>query len=563
MSSLAVFALTININKIEKGRDYMFKHMEADTILINGNVHTMDPTNPIADSIVFKNGDIAYVGNESSALLWKGINTKIIDVREKTVLPGFIESHAHPVDYGLNLLQIDCRPSETPSIEDILEKVKQEAARLPEGEWIRGWGWDESRMIEKRNPTRWDLDKVAPKHPVILERTCKHMSVCNSKALEMSGIHEDTPSPEGGHIERDRDTGEFTGLVQEKAQGIIATPEYTVNDIIKGMKLAQKDFAKWGITTIHDMALQPNYLKAYQQMKGDKELQVRIRPWIWAISQNGYQGYLDEVLALGIQSGFGDDMIKIQGMKFMLDGSVGGKTAAVDEPFEGEESCGILYDNADNFSPYVKQSLEAGLRVAIHGIGERAIEVAITALERASKSIDIKHMRNRIEHCALPTENHLKRMKELNLIAASSIGFIYQLGDSYLQNLGRERVKHVYPHRTFKEYGIVAPGNSDLPVTGGNPWTGIYAAVNRKSVSGQVLDNCQNISVHDAIKAYTYDAAYSSGEEDLLGVIKPAAKADVIIVSENPHEIDTENLLDINIEYTFLNGELIYSKSAI
>src|SRR5699024_6729524 len=172
---------------------------------------------------------------------------------------------------------------------------------------------------------------------------------------------------------------------------------------------------------------------------------------------------------------------KIQGMKFMLDGSVGGKTAAVQQPYMDGDNRGILYYSVDYISSFVKKTLEAGLRVAIHGIGERAIDIAIEAFERANKALDITNSRNRIEHCALPSDNHIRRIKDLNIIAASSVVSIYHLGDSYMNNLGPERMNRVYPHRSFKEYGIVAPGNSDLLVTDGNPWTGIYGAVNRKS----------------------------------------------------------------------------------
>jgi predicted amidohydrolase YtcJ len=168
-------------------------------------------------------------------------------------------------------------------------------------------------------------------------------------------------------------------------------------------------------------------------------------------------------------------------------------------------------------------------------------------------------MRNRIEHCALPTEDQLKRMKKLELIAASSIGFLYHIGDSYMNNLGPERMKNVYPHKSFKEHGIIAPGNSDLPVTGGNPWTGIYAAVTRKTITGQVLDDTQNISVEDALRAYTVDAAYSSCEEQTIGIIKPSAKADLIVVSHDPYKLDKELLKDIEVECTYMNGKLIYS----
>ncbi|MEC5423283.1 amidohydrolase [Virgibacillus sp. C22-A2] len=539
----------------------MGNYKEADLILINANVITMDEALPKANSVVVKDGLIIFVGDKEDSLSWQGDNTEITDLNGKTVLPGFVESHIHPALYGLNLLEIDCRTPQVSSIEDILIKVQEQTGETQEGQWIRGWGWDDSKLQEKRNPTRWDLDKVAPNHPVILKRTCSHVAVANSKALEISGITKETKDPKGGHIVHDEFSGEITGLLQEKAQGLLSIPHYEFKDVVKGMKLAQKDFAKWGITTVHDMSTQTAELQVYQYLLENDELDVRVRPWIWALDQNGMTGLHNEVLSTGLRSGFGNDMLKIQGMKFMLDGSVGGRTAAVNESYENSNDKGILYCDVKDVSPYMKQAMESGLRVAIHGIGERAIEVALQGFEEASKSMDISTMRNRIEHCALPTENHLSRMKKMELIAGSSIGFLYHIGDSYLNNLGSERMKRVYPHKSFKEYGIVAPGNSDLPVTGGNPWTGIYAAVTRKSMTGQVLDETQNISVFDALKAYTSDAAYSSFEEQSIGVIRPLGKADIIVVSDDPFDIDVENLKDINVESTFINGRLIYSES--
>ncbi|UOQ92304.1 amidohydrolase [Halobacillus shinanisalinarum] len=534
---------------------------EADSILVDGNVITMDEELPSANSIVVKDGTILFVGDKEEALSWLGSNTEVINLKGKTMLPGFVESHLHPAHYALNLLELDCRPKHTSSIETILEKVRMAAESAQDGQWIRGWGWDDSKLTERRNPLRWELDKAAPNHPVILKRTCGHMAVVNSKALELSGISEDTKDPKGGKLEREIGTGALTGLLQEKAQGMAALPDYSFDDMVKGMKLAQKDFAKWGITTVHDMSTQTAELQVYQYLLEQNELNVRIRPWIWAVDQNGWTGLLNEVLSVGIRSGFGNDMIKIQGMKFMLDGSIGGRTAAVAEPYEDDDQTGILYNTVEEVSPFIKQSLAAGLRVAIHGIGERAIEVAIKSLEEASESIDISHLRNRIEHCALPTNDHLRRMKKLELMAASSVGFLYHIGDSYIKNLGTERMKRVYPHKSFKEYGIVAPGNSDLPVTDGNPWTGIYGAVTRKSLSGQVLDDTQNIEVQDALKAYTVDAAYSSFEEQSIGVIKPLAKADLIVVSDDPLTIENEKLKDIKVERTFIGGRLVYSES--
>lgn len=181
------------------------------------------------------------------------------------------------------------------------------------------------------------------------------------------------------------------------------------------------------------------------------------------------------------------------------------------------------------------------------------------SFEEANQSVDFQKMRNRIEHCGLPTDDHLSRMKDRELVAASSIGFLYHIGDSYIENLGPKRIKRAYPHKSFKNYGIVVPGNSDLPVTEGNPWTGTYVSVTRKTITRQVLDSVQNISVIDALKAYTADAAYSSFEENNIGVIKPEAKADMIVVAENPLSAKVEKLKDFQVEQTYLGGELVYS----
>ncbi|WP_051353048.1 amidohydrolase [Thalassobacillus devorans] len=533
---------------------------EADLIFINGTILTMDDTAPAASAVVVKNGEVVYVGETEAALAWKQEKKEVIDLAGKTLMPSFIESHIHPSIYGLTLLEVDCKPTATPSIAAITEKISEKAADTPEGEWIMGWGWDDSKMVDKRNPTRWDLDQAAPNHPVVLKRACAHMAVANSKALELSGVSEDTPKPEGGNIERD-EQGRLTGLLQEKAQGLLKAPKYGPEDMARGMKLAQDQFAAWGVTTVHCMSTQTADLQVYQTLLEQETLNVRVRPWIWAIDQNGFDGSMEEVLKVGLRSGFGNDMLKIQGLKFMLDGSVGGKTAAVSKPYIGTEETGILYNTVEEIAPLIQRGIEAGLRIAIHAIGDRAIDVAIQSYERINEKTPIKHMRNRIEHCIFPTTEHLRKMKDLELIAGSSIGFLYHIGDNYLAKAGEERMKHAFPHQSFKQAGVVAPGNSDLPVNDGNPWMGIYSAVTRKTANGQVAGTEEKISVWEALKAFTIDAAYSSFEEQTLGVIKPGAKADLMVLSQNPLEIEAEQLLDIETEETYLAGKKIYSKS--
>ncbi|MFD2924705.1 amidohydrolase [Halobacillus naozhouensis] len=533
---------------------------KPDVIFFNGDVLTMDDSFPQASAVAVKDGMIVAVGDESDVFDWKTEHTKIIDLNGKTLMPGFIESHIHPTIYGSTLLEIDCRPETTPAMEDLLQKVSEEAVKTPEDEWIRGFGWDDSKLVEMRNPTRWELDEAAPNHPVVLKRSCAHMAVANSKALEMSGITQETPDPSGGHIERD-ENGNLTGLLQEKAQGLLDVPRYDLEDMAEGMRLAQQQFAEWGITTVHDMSTQTTDLQLFQYLQEQNELRVRVRPWIWAIDQNGFDGSLDEVLKVGLRSGFGNDLVKIQGMKFMLDGSVGGKTAAMHDPYVDTEEKGILYNSVEEIHPLMEKAIESGLRVAVHAIGDRAIEVAIESFEQIHNNTNITGMRNRVEHCVMPTVDHLRRMKNLELVAASSIGFLYHIGDNYVAKLGAERVNHLFPHKSFKEHGIVAPGNSDLPVNSGNPWQSIYSAVTRKTSSGQVVEQGEQISVWDALKAFTVDAAYSSCEEQLLGVIKEGSKADLIVLSENPLEVKPDHLKEMKVQQTYLEGDLTFSQS--
>ncbi|WP_173918642.1 amidohydrolase [Halobacillus sp. Marseille-Q1614] len=532
----------------------------ADLIFLNGHVLTMDDDLPSASAVAVNNGRIVYVGDRDNVFNWKGENTEIVDLQGKTLMPGFIESHIHPAVYAASLLEVDCKPEAAPSIQDLLDKVKEKAAVTPENHWIVGWGFDDSKLEERRNPTRFDLDEAAPDHPVVLKRTCAHMAVANSKAFELSGITEATANPQGGHLERDQ-AGSLTGLLQEKAQGLLKTPPYSREDMVKGMKLAQTKLASWGITTVHDMSTQTEDLQLYQYLLEQDELSVRVRPWMWAIDQNGFNGSMEEVLKVGVRSGFGNDQLKIQGLKFMLDGSIGGKTAAVSDPYLGTEETGILYNTVEEMAPLMKRGIESGMRIAIHAIGDRAIDVAIHSFLETSKTENIADMRNRIEHCIFPSKTHMEKMKELGLMAASSIGFMYHIGDNYVKKLGEERMKQSFPHKSFKEFGIPAPGNSDLPITDGNPWFGIYSAVTRKTHSGQLIDEEESISVWEALKAYTTYAAYSSFEENILGVIKPQAYADLMVVSDHPMEMKEEELLRIQTERTYVAGKLIYSKS--
>lgn len=524
----------------------------------NGRIYTLDQGSSKYHSMLIHDNKIIAFDDDIDR--YRNIIDEEIDLEGKSVFPAFIESHAHPLFYAKNISRVDCSPQYCKNITDILEKIRVETTQKPEGSWIIGFGWDDSLLEEKRYPILQELDEVAPNHPVFLTRTCVHNAVANSAAFEASNISFDTKDPVGGAFYRDK-KGEVTGLIQEEAMAQFKIPELSLIEQKNVFLKAQEIFLSWGLTTLHDMAVTEDIMRVYQQLESEGKLKVKLRLWLWAQDQFSLKGLEDETISLGIESQFGSEKLSIQGMKYMLDGSVGGKTAAVEEPFEHDTATGILYMDQDKIKLHVKRSISKGLRVAIHGIGERAIEMALRAIEDAAPVKQLQKMRNRIEHVTLVTEDQLNRMKEAEIVAASSVGFIYSIGDSYIRNLG-ERVNRVFPHNTMKRLGIVAPGNSDFPVCNGNPIYGIYAATARLTKNGGDFGAQEAISLEDSFKAFTIDAAISGFDEDKLGSLEVGKIADFITYKEDPFAMDIEKLVHLKVEETYVGGDRLYQRTA-
>ena len=534
-----------------------------ELLLTKGEILTLDPGIPQAEALLVRDGRIVYVGTEQGAFSECCGAPEVINLAGKTVMPGFVESHMHPSILATTLLDVNCAYPRVKSIRDIVDSVEERSKGTEKGKWVCGWGYDDSKLKEHRHPTRWDLDEVSPDNPVYIRRTCVHMGVANSEALRLSKITKDTPDPEGGCIQRDPATGEPTGLLMDRAQDLVAIPPYTEEEVQRGFMLALGQLSKWGITTVHDMLVDSAAFRVYQKLAKSHKLPVRVRPWLEGVTIGSRDaGLIPHALGLGLASGYGNDMLKVMGMKFILDGSIGGRSAAVAESYVGSDNDkGILYVDRDELTPLVTECLKKGLRVSIHAIGERAIELAIASVEDATKEVPleaVRSMRNRIDHCVLPTEDHLRRIKNLGLVVESSISFIYALGDSWISNLGNERACRAFPQRTAIDMGIPLAGNSDSPVCDGNPLLGIYAAVTRKTATGQLFGDSENITMDEALRAYTTVGAYAGCEEGLYGSITRGKRADLIVLSENPMAVPPEHLKDICVEMTFMNGVQVY-----
>jgi hypothetical protein len=544
---------------VKKKCEDLLGELFADVVLVNGKIVTLDAENTIAESVAIRDGKIVAVGDTKKIMRMKRESTKVIELRGRIVLPGLIESHVHPPDLGSKLTGVICTTPPNKSIADIISRIREKANQIPKGEWIRGFGYNEKKLKENRHPTRWDLDRATLDHPAYLFRTDFHMGVANSKALELANITRETLDPPGGKVVRNLDTGEPIGLLQEQAQNLIRdiVLSYTVEEIKEGIELANEQFLRWGFTTVHCAMTNRDEFRAYQELHREGKLKIRT-----CLLLDGRKPEdLHALIKVGPKSDFGNDKLKVIGIKFMCDGSMSGRTAALHETYENEpNNRGMLVVTQEELTEQVVKAHKAGLRPCIHAIGDRAVDVALNAIEAALKEKPAKDHRLRIEHCGLPTDQALRRIKKLGVVPISSIGFIYELGDTHLLGIGEERAKRYYPLKTYLEHGIVSTGNSDCPVCSGDPLQQIFCAVTRQTETGQTLGDTQGLSVMDAIRLYTINAAYAGFEEDIKGTIESGKLADFTILSRDILTIAPYEIKDTKAVTTIVGGEIAYQK---
>lgn len=543
--------------------------MVADLVLLNGKVVTVDPNDTITEAVAVKGGRIVGVGTSEEVKELIGEETKVIDLKGKTLLPGFIDTHCHPALGGTEIFEVDCRSPPVKSIKEILEKIQEKAEKTSKGEWIRARNYNENKLLERRHITRWELDQVAPDNPVFISKETGHLYVVNSKALELAGITKDTPDPPGGKIDRAPKTGEATGLLYEAAAMKVMNliPPYDVGHIKKGLKHVFSLFLKWGLTTIHQATAIPVSIKACQELLATGEMPIRMNLMVGALPGilPGYEAdvnLLHLLVKLGLQSGFGGDKLKIMSAKLIADGSGSGGSAAVYTPqHRGTKGLGILVTSQEKLTEQVIEAHKAGLRVSIHAIGDRGIDVALDAIEAALRGHLTAGMRHRIEHCSVCTPKQRERIKKLGVVPSSSIGYMWGVGDDYIENFGPERLRWLHPHRSYIDNGIIASGNSDWPVSTADPMKQIYSAVTRKTKTGQSFDERERITVLEAIRTYTWNGAYAGCEEDVKGTIEHGKLADMVVLSDDILTVPEEKIKDIKIDMTIVGGEILYQRS--
>lgn len=548
--------------------------VQADCIFTGGVVLPMTAPEARAQAIAIGSGRVLAVGSDAEIEVLAGPGTQRVALHGRCVVPGFIDAHNHMLGFGQTLRQIDLQNPPARSIAAIIERVRQAVTPLPPGTWAIGHGYDQNKLAEGRHPTREELDRAAPAHPLILGHTSGHMLVANSLALARAGITRETPDPPGGRIVRDA-AGEPTGLVQELAQPLLrnAVPPPSLDDLVEALRLADARYVAEGITCQHEAGL-GNLggaglgadgaldLRAYQQAAARGVLRVRSRIMIHrdGLSADGRTARF----APDIIAGTGDARLRFFGVKIFTDGSLIGRTAAMRAPYQGEMQAGFLVIDPEELYETVARAHAGGWRVGTHAIGDLAVQTVVEAYERVLRTLPpgTPNPRFRIEHCGLVDDDLLRRIRDGGMVPVTQPRFISELGDGFIRAVGQGRLRRCYPFRPFLDLGIPLAFSSDRPVVQGAPLLGMHDAVNRRTESGTPYAPELGVSAEQALRAYTRHAAYAAGDEADLGMLAPGMQADLVVLSADPTAVPPEEIAALRVERTVIAGETVYQADA-
>jgi predicted amidohydrolase YtcJ len=537
---------------------------KADLVLRGGRVF-QGLAEGTAEAIAVSGERVVATGTATEIDATIGRATTVIDLRGRTVVPGFHDAHQHLLPLGMGLTELDLHPDQVKTLDDVLSRVKERVQRTAPGGWVIGGRYDHFHLDVKRHPFRDELDRVSPDNPVYLRRTDGHMGVANSLALAAAGITEGTPQPPGGHVEQ-RD-GRLTGLVQERAQELIfaAMPRMTITQLVDGIEAGGRLLLSQGITSVMDagVGLRQGYddYLAYQEARRRQRLPVRV----YLSITGGPQGIQQRVHDERLVTGAGDARLRVGSVKLFTDGSAGGRTAAMFEPYlpgaDGTTTTGILVFSDTEMNEMVEYYHRLGNQVSIHAIGDAAIEQAIRAVDRALMRRPVPGRRHRIEHCGFVTPGQVQDMARLGMTLAPQPVFIYEFGDLYIDVLGEKRPASCYPMQTWITAGLRPAASTDAPVSDSNPMTNLYPMLTRKTKTGRVLGAAERIGLADALHSMTWNGAWGSFSEDDKGRLVAGQLADLAVLERDIFDASADEIRETRVDITVLGGAVVHDRT--
>ncbi len=525
---------------------------QPDLALVNGRVYTIDDAAPQAEAFALAHGRFIAVGSTDDIRNLVGPNTEVIDAEGMTVTPGFIDTHCHPSGvnelYGVN--------TNLRTVAEIQAALRAKAAETPPGYWVSGFMFDDTKVVD--GPLhRTHLDEAVPDHPVDVAHRGGHTNWYNSAAFALAGITRDTPDPPDGRFNRDGD-GELAGMVAENARGVFngvgrrdeLTPDQRRERAREGMAHISTLLTAAGLTTVHDAGASRGKLVAYQDTYQAGELRHRA----YIMIRGPYQALRNA----GISTGFGDEWVRIGGVKYAADGSASERTMRMSTPFEGRpDDYGILTMSQEEIHEVVEDAHRNNWQVGIHANGDVTIDMVLNAYERVLTQWPHPDRRHRIEHCSLVNPQLLQRIKDTGTIPTPFWTYVHFHGEKW-QAYGAERMEWMFAHRSFLDYDIPVPGASDYTPGPFEPLMAIQSMVTRKDFDGQVWGGNQRVTVDEALRIATIHGARASYEDHVKGSIAAGKLADFVMLERDPHEVDPDDIKNIAIVRTVVGGRTVY-----
>jgi predicted amidohydrolase YtcJ len=533
---------------------------EADLILINGNVYTVNESQPHAEAIAVKNARIVFVGSNEDAKKYHG--ARVVDLQGRTVVPGLTDSHCHI--FGIGAREITLNLEGTGTLEDFLATVKERVAQTERGKWVTGRGWIETFWKPPQFPTRSDLDKIAPDNPVLLERGDGHASVANSAALKIAKIDKNTPDPFGGQILKRN--GEPTGMLLDNAQDLVDkhVPRPTAAEREQAFLLGIERETKLGWCEIQNAGSHKDDVDLFKRMFEARKVKLRFVNAVYGPGTDA-QNFLKEGALINTH----EHHFTQRTIKAVLDGALGSRGAALLKPYsDAPDTSGFLTEKPEELKPMFEEALRRGIQVETHAIGDRANRLILDLYEQAFNAVPpaqrkVREPRWRVEHAQILDPADIPRFTKLGIIPSMQPS--HAISDLFFapRRLGMERLAGAYAWQSFLKSGSIIAGGSDAPIERGEPMIEFYAAVARKSIKGESGEGWhpeQAVSREQALKMFTFWPAYAAFEECDKGSIEPGKLADFTVLSKDILKIPEPEILNTRCTMTIIGGEVVYER---
>ncbi|MCA1563706.1 MAG: amidohydrolase [Acidobacteria bacterium] len=532
----------------------------ADLIIHNAVVYTVDPKNPKAEGVAVRGDRIARVGSSAEVLALKGPETKTVDARGATIVPGLHDAHGHFTGLGASLQRLDLRG--TTSFEQIVDMVGRAAAKAEPGEWILGRSWDQNDWSDKTFPTHGQLSNVTPDNPVYLTRVDGHAGLANRKAMEVAGLTRAATDPSGGEIIRDQN-GDPTGVLIDRAQGLVSAriPDPSPAQVAQQIQLADRECRRLGLTMVHDAGTTGAVVEAYKGLIDAGILQTRLY-----VMLRGSLQTLEPSFRRGPVLNYANHHLAVRAIKISADGALGSYGAALLEPYSDRPGArGLLTTPPEEVYAQTLAASKAGFQTCIHAIGDRANREVMEVFERVQKEVPgARDLRMRNEHAQILDAAEIPRFARLNVIASMQATHATSDMPWVPTRIGPDRTAEgAYVWQKLLKSGVVVANGSDFPVEEPNPMLGLYAAVTRQDPSGQPPGGWapdQRMSREEALKSFTLDAAYAAHVERELGSLETGKLADLLVLSKDVMTVPAPEILTVTVVTTIIGGRIVYER---